>query len=180
MLFFMLRWPVIYLFLVSSVIVHACIRMSIHKSLMLSHFNCSIMTTTTCKNQEGYNKVGEIYEVIEEDYSEVVANVLDVFVKYKEFYPVLVEVSGMCRTYWEKKIYINILSIDKRGSWPHFCFWTQGASRGLVFQILNISGTFMQTPFEITTEWCLLLHRVPFKMCLLVNSHFVASVEEVQ
>ncbi|CAI8036553.1 hypothetical protein GBAR_LOCUS20480, partial [Geodia barretti] len=66
--------------------------MSIHKSLMLSHFNCSIMTTTTCKNQEGYNKVGEIYEVIEEDYSEVVANVLDVFVKYKEFYPVLVEV----------------------------------------------------------------------------------------
>ena len=86
------------LFLVSSVIVHACIRMSIHKSLMLSHFNCSIMTTSTCKNQEGYNEVGEISQVIGEGYGEVVANVPDVFIRHQHFYPVLVEVSGMCRT----------------------------------------------------------------------------------
>ena len=137
------------LFLLSSVIVHASIRMSIHKSLMLSHFNWSIMTTSTCKNQEGYNEVGEISQVIGEEYGEVVANVPDVFIRHQHFYPLLVEVSGMCRTYWEKYKYINILSIDKRGSWPHFCFWTQGASRGLVFQFLNISGTFMQTPSVI-------------------------------
>ena len=74
MLLFRLRWPIIIMVsslvmwsgynyygvslswtslsssscIIIHVIVRACIRMSIH----LSHFNCSIMTTSTCKNHQ--------------------------------------------------------------------------------------------------------------------------------
>ena len=85
------------LFLVSSVIVHACIRMSIHKSLMLSHFNCRIMTTSGCRTQDGFNDIGEISDLHFDGYCAVVGNVPDLFVKYKDWYLVLVEVSGMWR-----------------------------------------------------------------------------------
>ena len=79
------------------VIVPACIRMSIHKSLMLSHFNCRIMTTSGCRTQDGFNEIREISDLHFDGYCAVVGNVPDLFVKYKDWYLVLVEVSGMCR-----------------------------------------------------------------------------------
>ena len=64
------------------------------------------MTTSNGKTQEGYNEIGEVTEFHMEKYSVVKANVPDLFIKFRDWYPVLVEVSGMCQ---KKKIF----GIDK-------------------------------------------------------------------
>ncbi|CAI8047706.1 hypothetical protein GBAR_LOCUS26397 [Geodia barretti] len=52
-----------------------------------------IMTTSGCRTQDGFNEIGEISDLHFDGYCAVVGNVPDLFVKYKDWYLVLVETS---------------------------------------------------------------------------------------
>ena len=65
------------------------------------------MTTSNGKTQEGYNEIGEVTEFHMEKYSVVKANVPDLFIKFRDWYPVLVEVSGMC----QKKKFLVLINL---------------------------------------------------------------------